>query len=212
MKKIAVIIVAAGIGSRAGAGLPKPYRKIGETTVIEKTALIFSSHPKIDKVQVVIHHDHVDLYDELGLPAPVLGGHRRAESVHNGMKALAGTHTDYVLIHDAARPFLSHDVIDRVIDALETAQACIPAIPVADAIWHTKNGKLTSPIPRKDVVRAQTPQGFHYEAYAKICAEFPDSLDDAECAISAGLDVAWVDGDAQNVKLTFPEDFEAHND
>ena len=214
MKKVVAIILAAGRGSRAGAGLPKTYREIDGTPVLRKTIDVFLSCSSISNVQVVIHPDDIEHYQRaingLNLPKPIFGGDSRAQSVSNAISAIDA---EFVLIHDGARPFVSQDVIMRVVNKLhEGLDGVIPAIMAVDAMWQVNGEYLVVPIDRSTVVRAQTPQGFHFAKY-KAALEMANAkdtiLDDAQAAIQMGLTVAWVDGDAQNVKLTFPEDFEA---
>src|SRR4051812_40816006 len=114
----AVVIVAAGSGSRVGGEIPKQYQEIGGNPVVRLTTLAFKRHPDVRRIQLVIGADHAPLYCAamagLDLPPPVLGGATREASVRNGLEALAADPPDCVLIHDAARPFVSKDLISRV--------------------------------------------------------------------------------------------------
>lgn len=206
---IAAIILAAGRGTRAGAGLPKTYRLIEGETVLRKTLNVFLSHQQIDNVQVVIHPDDIALYEPavegLNLPPAVFGGATRALSVAKGMKAITA---DYVLIHDGARPFITHELISRVIAGLTEFEGVIPALAQTDALWRVDKNTLIQPVDRAGLVRAQTPQGFRYQSYAPYIEKFPDAKDDAEAAILSGLSMGWVLGSAENSKLTFKEDFD----
>ncbi len=208
MEQILALILAAGRGTRAGEGLPKTYRKIGGHAILRHSVATFLNHPKISKVQIVIHPDDQELYTDaiagFELPEPVLGGETRAISVANGLNA--NQNMDKVLIHDGARPYISNEVIDRVITSLETHDGAIPALPVTDALWDTKGEKLLRPVPRESLVAAQTPQGFNFEKYTSIIGN-EDVRDDAQAAIEAGLDVVFVEGCQENRKLTYPEDF-----
>ena len=216
----AALIVAAGRGMRAGEGLPKQYRSVGGRPVLARTVAAFTDHPRIGTVQIVIHPDDRALYDtctpehEKLLP-PVSGGDSRAESVLQGLRALATRGgIDTVLIHDAARPFVGAAMIDRVATALTGAEGALAMLPAVDAMRHVDaQGRIGADISRTGICRAQTPQGFRLtrllDAFA--AAEAGDTLaeyaDDAAIAFAHGLHVVAVHGDAANFKLTMPEDF-----
>jgi len=139
--------------------------------------------------------------------ATVCGGETRAQSVAAGLAALPAA-ARHVLIHDAARPLVTHAVIDRVIDALDSSDAAAPAVAVTDALWRDDGmGAVAEAVPRTGLWRAQTPQGFAVAAiraaHARAMAE---AADDVEVARAAGLAVAIVAGDEDNIKLTRPED------
>ena len=124
------------------------------------------------------------------------------------MKALTGDAPDRVLIHDAARPFVTAALIDACIAALDNGDAVIPALPVTDTLKRAEGDTVTATVPREKLYRAQTPQAF---AFDKILAAHeaatPGMTDDAAIAEAAGLKVTLVDGDAKNIKLTHEEDF-----
>lgn len=208
--KTAAILVAAGRGTRAGAGLPKQWRSLAGRTVFEHSYRAFANHPMIDTVLAVIHPD-----DSSYLPAQirfVSGGETRAASVLAGLSALRGEGYSHVLIHDAARACVSAQVITAVCDALATHQGAAPAVPVTDALWRGQDGQVVAAHPRAGLFRAQTPQGFAFEAILSAHERQTDTanaalLDDVQIARSAGLEVAIVTGDEDNLKLTHPADF-----
>jgi 2-C-methyl-D-erythritol 4-phosphate cytidylyltransferase/2-C-methyl-D-erythritol 2,4-cyclodiphosphate synthase len=202
------LIVAAGRGHRVGGGLPKQYRPLGGIAVLRRTVEAFLAHPRVDAVQVVIHPDDRGLYDAAvaGLPlaAPVPGGATRQASVRLGLEAVAG---ERVLIHDAARPFVSHDVIDRVLDALEIDEGAVPALAVSDSLRRGRS-HIDGEVERDGLFRVQTPQGFRLEAIrAAHRAASAEATDDAAVLRSAGGRVALVEGDERNMKLTTADDF-----
>ncbi len=213
----AAILVAAGRGLRAGAGGPKQYRSIGGKTVIFRAMEAFCTHPGISAVQPVLHPDDVTIFSEacrgLTHAAPADGGATRQASVHAGLEALASENPDIVLIHDAARPFVSHALISRAIDAASRASAAIPAITVPDTIKLVDAGGNIEATPERARLRiAQTPQSFRYDvilnAHRRAAREGRhDFTDDAALAEWAGLTVATFEGDVANMKLTTPEDF-----
>ncbi|MEZ5797216.1 MAG: bifunctional 2-C-methyl-D-erythritol 4-phosphate cytidylyltransferase/2-C-methyl-D-erythritol 2,4-cyclodiphosphate synthase [Paracoccaceae bacterium] len=200
----AAIIVAAGRGSRAGGEIPKQWQDLAGRRVLEHTLAAFAGMP----VVLVIHPDDRGRAEGLAGVRLVTGGATRAESVRNALEALAGSSVRRVLIHDAARPLVSQAVIGRVLAALERSAAAAPALAVTDALWRGAGGVVTGTEDRAGLYRAQTPQGFHYDAIlAAHRAHAGDALDDVQVARAAGLDVAIVEGDEDNLKLTFPGDF-----
>ncbi|MFS2317638.1 bifunctional 2-C-methyl-D-erythritol 4-phosphate cytidylyltransferase/2-C-methyl-D-erythritol 2,4-cyclodiphosphate synthase [Maricaulis sp. D1M11] len=212
---IAAIIVAGGSGQRAGGGIPKQYRELVGQPVLRRTVTPFLEHPRIDQIVVVIAQDHQSLANEALGPDKsrvlmAFGGASRSASVQAGLAALADTRPQQVLIHDAARPFVSVDLIDRVIAGLSKYPGIIPALPVVDALAQTAGSRLAAPVNRTGMVAAQTPQGFDVEtlvsAYQALGPD-ADLPDDASVLRAHGQDVGWVDGDDMNFKLTRPDDF-----
>src|SRR5207344_3567203 len=137
-ERTAAILVAAGRGLRAGAGGPKQYREIGGQTVIYRAMEAFCRHPEVFAVQPVVNPDDATVFNAavagLRHQPPTNGGATRQASVHAGLEALAAEKPDIVLIHDAARPFVTSAVISRAIDAAGRTGAAIPAVAVADTI------------------------------------------------------------------------------
>ncbi len=218
-KKIGVVIVAAGSGSRFGDPTPKQYHVLGGKSLLAHCIECFARHTSPDLVQVVYNPAHQDLYDKAVcdlshasvLPAAIAGGETRQQSVLNGLRGLALHNPDIVLIHDAARPGISDDVIERVISALETHRGAIPTLPVADTIKQTDQGNVISrTIPRESLHRAQTPQGFDFttilEAHQKF--EGQELTDDAALLEMLGIDVECVEGTVNNDKITRRDDFD----
>ncbi|MEZ5821984.1 MAG: bifunctional 2-C-methyl-D-erythritol 4-phosphate cytidylyltransferase/2-C-methyl-D-erythritol 2,4-cyclodiphosphate synthase [Bradyrhizobium sp.] len=216
-ERTAVILVAAGRGLRAGAGGPKQYRMVGGQTVIFRAMAAFCTHPDVAAVQPVVNLDDMAVFNEavrsLKHAPPARGGATRQESVHAGLEALASAKPDIVLIHDAARPFVTEAVISRAIDAAGRTGAAIPAVAVADTIKLVGAGGDVEATPERARLRiAQTPQAFRYdvilEAHRRAVREGRnDFTDDAALAEWAGLTVATFEGDPANMKLTTPEDF-----
>ena len=210
MPRIAVLIVAAGKGERAGLDLPKQYERLGGQPMLRRTVQAFAGYP----VQVVIGAGQQELATAalagLDLPPPVLGGASRQQSVRRGLEALSQDAPDYVLIHDAARPLISRAVIARVVDALQAgADGALPMVAASDTLRRKDADGRWSLVPRDNLYRAQTPQGF---AYAKIAAAHRDHAaqdvtDDVALAELAGLKVQMVDGEEKNIKVTRKEDF-----
>lgn len=206
-RKIAAILVAAGRGTRAGAGTPKQWRKLAGKRVADWTVAAFATHPDVAHVLVVTHAEDDAEADSLGVPY-VHGGATRDASVRAGLNALEGLDITHVLIHDVARAGVSQTIISNVISALSTAQGAAPALPVTDALWRGIDGAVAGTQDRSDLFRAQTPQGFHFNEIREAHANHTGgALDDVEVARAAGLRVAIVDGDEANLKITTPTDF-----
>ena len=210
MKRIAVLIVAAGRGTRAGGGLPKQWRPLGRSSVIAHSVAAFRAVPGLGPVVVVIHPDDRTMLarQALGPVIVALGGATRNDSVRAGLEALADDPPDLVLIHDAARPAVSPGVIGRVIAALETHEAAAPAVEVSDALWRGAEGLVAGTQDRTGLYRAQTPQGFGYAAILAAHRAHPAlAADDVEVARRAGMAVAIVEGSEDNLKITREADF-----
>lgn len=203
----AIVIVAAGRGTRAGGQAPKQWREIGGQSVLARTVAAFAGWPRI----VVVLHPEDMLRGVAafgGRVTLVAGGESRAESVRNALESLAGGSVSRVLIHDGARPFPSPALIARVEAALDRAAAAAPALPVTDALWTGAAGRVTGLADRAGLWRAQTPQGFRFEAILAAHRAHPGgAADDVEVARAAGLDVAIVEGEEENIKITWPGDF-----
>ncbi len=204
----AAVIVASGRGSRFGGDLPKQYQPLCGKPLLSHALQAFARHPGIGPVRVVIHPDDGALYDKavegLDILAPVFGGTTRQESVRLGLDSLEPHQPAKVLIHDGARPLIQADLIDRVIEALATRSGAIPALPVADTLKRADKGVIGATISRQGLFRAQTPQGFDYQAIVNAHHEMSGQTltDDAAVAEACGINVAVVGGDESNLKVT----------
>jgi 2-C-methyl-D-erythritol 4-phosphate cytidylyltransferase / 2-C-methyl-D-erythritol 2,4-cyclodiphosphate synthase len=214
----AALIVAAGRGSRArdSDGVPKQYELIGGVPLLAHTLHPFVRNASVHHVQVVIHSDDADLYrratEGLAVQPPVHGGATRQASVLAGLEALAPLRPSRVLIHDAARPFVTRAVIADVLAALDTYPGAIAAAPLADTLKRAgDNGTISATVDRRGLWRAQTPQGFHFGVILKAhrdaaSAGRADFTDDAALAEWAGLAVKLVAGSDDNGKITTASD------
>lgn len=207
---VAAVIVAAGRGVRAGQGTPKQWRPLAGKTSVDHSLDAFSSHPDIEHLVLVLHPDDIAVGTWAQRPGieVVDGGDTRSASVLAGLQILEGR-CDRVLIHDAARPCVTHSVINSVIEALRYNSAAAPAVPVVDALWRGNDGQVAQTVDRDGLYRAQTPQGFDFKAILAAHHACPEgAADDVELVRKAGLTVAIAPGSEDNLKITMPEDFE----
>lgn len=207
----AALIVAAGRGVRAGPDLPKQYRALGAKPLLRWSAEVFARHPAVGPIHVVVAAGEEARAAELleGLPVSVgTGGDSRQASVRRGLVQLAAQSPQRVLIHDAARPLLMADVIDRVLEGLADAPGACPALPVVDSL-RSGDTMIEGEVSRDRLWRVQTPQAFDY---ALLCAAHDKALegatDDAEVLRAAGHSVRLVKGDERLMKVTLPQDFD----
>lgn len=210
MTRTALILVAAGKGARARTTIPKQYEKIGDETLLSLTIKNITKAHDFSEIRVVVSKE--DSWIDTVLEAHKLtgvtttGGASRTESVHNGLKSLANRGIDRVFIHDAARPFVSKQIMADLNAALDVVEGAAPALPIADALKNLDG----SPVDRDKLRRVQTPQAFHYEA---ICGAFStyarnrSYADDIAVAHAAGMKLSFTEGDPDNFKVTYPEDF-----
>ena len=200
------IIVAAGKGERTGSSVPKQFAPLAGRPMLCWSHAALAAHPASDRVVVVIGEGQDALLAE-ALPGVigVCGGATRRESVARGLAAIAGA--DRVLIHDAARPFVTAAVIDRLLAALDSHEGAIPTLPVADTLVAADGAN----VPRAGLARVQTPQAFRFESIVKAHADWQgdEPTDDAQMVRTLGGSIALVQGDAMLEKVTFAEDFAA---
>ena len=204
----AIIITAAGRGSRMGAGPAKQWRDLGGQPVIARSIAGFAGRGRI---LVTVPPDAMAEAVALigGGVTLVAGGATRAASIRNALEVLEGSGVTRVLIHDGARPLVPARVIDAVLAALDDAPAAAPGLPVTDALWRAEGARVTGLAARDGLYRAQTPQGFHLDAIlAAHRTGDPGAADDVALALAAGLPIAIVPGCEDNLKLTYPEDFD----
>ena len=213
MPSCIALVVAAGRGTRLGGAQPKQYLPLAGRPLLRHSLETLARHPRIGETRVVFHPDDRDLYDEavagLDLLPPVPGGAARQDSVRLGLESLEPLAPARVLIHDAARPFLDAALIDRVLDALDDAPGAIPALPVSDTLKRGSAGLIAATLDRTALYRAQTPQGFRFDAILKAhrAAAGQELPDDAAVAERAGMGVRLVAGSEDNLKVTRQEDF-----
>ena len=210
--KYCAVIVAAGSGTRMGLGYNKVYLRLQDgRTVIEKTISVFEADPECMEIIVVTDSDeYLKLYRERmhGRITLVHGGATRQESVSNGLQAVI---TDYVMIHDGARPYLDNDSLNRLKEALETADAALLCVPCKDTIKYVEDGRIGGTYPRETLVSAQTPQAFRTELILECMrkAEKEGWTGTDDCSLAERYSDAVilpVEGSYANIKITTPED------
>jgi len=209
-KKIAVIIAAAGEGARMGGPVPKQFLKIGGKAMFIKTAEAFRRNSHIDYIIIAANERYLSEYNTLladsGINAILAaGGKKRQDSVAEGLKKLPED-ADYVLIHDAARPFITGELIDKTIASVIEKKAVVCAVPVKDTIRVIKDGGGSFTPDRGEFYSAQTPQAFEkaliLDAYEKAASEGFYGTDDAALAERAGYHVHIISGSYDNIKIT----------
>ncbi len=204
--RTAVLLVAAGTGSRFGADTPKQFRSLAGRPVIRHAADAFTAAGML--IQPV--GDTAPITEALAgidhLP-PVPGGATRQDSVRAGLEALARHAPDIVMVHDAARPVIPDGTFQALIAALATHKGAIPAVPVPDTLKRGNAGTIAGTVSRDGLYRAQTPQAFDFQTLLALHRTAgPGATDDASILEAAGLPVALVPGHDDNIKLTYPED------
>jgi len=210
---VAQILVAAGKGARVGGDIPKQYHKIGNKTVLRRTLEATITHPTIGQTIIVVAKDDALIADtahDTPNTSIVTGGQTRTQSVKAGLKALADNPPDIVLIHDAARPFVTHSLISALIEALAHSDAAVPVLPIVDAVKSFDAQTIGTDVDRNTLRRVQTPQVFRFDkiSAAMSLTKGRSYADDIAVALQAGLTIMTVPGDPNNIKLTYPADFE----
>jgi 2-C-methyl-D-erythritol 4-phosphate cytidylyltransferase/2-C-methyl-D-erythritol 2,4-cyclodiphosphate synthase len=220
--RVAAIVAAGGRGARLGAGVPKQLLMIGGESILRRSVMLFAGHERIDEVVVVLPPDlAADVPADLQAPGRpltiVAGGARRQDSVRNGFDAVRGR-ADIIIIHDAARPFASADLISRTLDAAVESGAALAALGASDTVKLTRTAGsgehvvVERTVPRERVYLAQTPQAFRAEILAAaVEAGRGDAVatDEAALAEAAGFPVRVVAGEPTNVKITTMTDLRA---
>jgi len=212
---LSAIIVAAGQGLRLKADVPKPLVKIGRRPVIIYSLSILNKHPDIDEIVVVLNAENqrqivkaIKNHSFKKIKSFILGGKRRQDSVYNGLKEVSAN-TDWVLIHDSARPFIDSKSITEVIEAAKRTGAAILGVPVKATIKSIKSGGMVDiTLDRSNLWEIQTPQVFKKELILRAYKEYSNRnvTDDASLVEKLGKKVKIVPGSYENIKITTQED------
>ena len=219
MRNIAVIL-AGGTGSRMGASVPKQFLKIAERTVIEYTIDAFEAHAAVDEIAVVIHPSYIKEMQEIVARNAwkktgrlLEGGAERYMSSLSAIRAYSGCGEANLILHDAARPWVSQEILGRVCGALKEYEAVGVGVPSTDTVWEVSGDCITAIPERRNMWRAQTPQAFRLplirEAYRRAMAD-PDFRATDDCGVVMHylpqVKIHIVEGSEKNVKLTYKED------
>ena len=218
-----VIIVAAGIGTRFKGEIPKQYVKIKNEIILNITLRKFIDLDQIRYIQPVINIKHQDIYNETiqklksfknfkKILPPCFGGNERCVSVKQGLIAISKfkDNPNNVLIHDAARPFVSKQIISDVIKKLELYDAVLPCINIVDTVWKIEKNAFKFLTNRSSYYRAQTPQGFNFKKILKAHKKNDETwaYDDIYLANKNNFTIIKIAGSEFNIKITKPEDLE----
>jgi 2-C-methyl-D-erythritol 4-phosphate cytidylyltransferase len=209
--RVSAIVLAAGQGKRLGADKNKVFLEIGSRPLLSYTISAFVQCEKVDEIVVVTANAEQEFVSGLVKDASkpvtiVLGGIRRQDSSLAGVRA---SKSPIVLIHDGARPFVSRDMITRLVAATKEHRACVPVLPVTDTI---RIGELASPISseavdRSRLLRMQTPQGFDRKLIIRALSTVKAQItDDAAAVIQMGMPVWAIMGEETNIKVTTRND------
>ncbi len=211
------VLTAAGRGERLGADLPKAFVPFGARVLLAESLARLDACEWIDGIVVTAPEDWEEpailLAEELGcdkVSSVVVGGATRSESVRLAVEEIPAD-AAVILVHDAARPLLPVDVIDRLLQALLAGyDAAVPGLPLADTVKRWRDGVVVDTPPRAELVAVQTPQAFLADVLRRVLrtGDLAAATDDASLVEAAGGRVTVVPGDARLLKITGPEDLE----
>jgi 2-C-methyl-D-erythritol 4-phosphate cytidylyltransferase len=221
--KTDVLIAAAGKGQRMGGRVKKQFISLRGMPLLLYTLRAFEEFKEIEHIYLVLDErdfeyckgEIIQKYGIKKVVQIVSGGHRRQDSVWNGLKAMEG-HCDMVIVHDGVRPFVSLGTLKRLMAALKDHQAVVTAIPTRDTIKRVDGaGNVVDTLQRDALFQIQTPQGFRYdvikEAYERALREGAEGTDDAYFVERMGIQVKVIEGSSFNIKITTPEDIALAN-
>ncbi|MCH8496486.1 MAG: 2-C-methyl-D-erythritol 4-phosphate cytidylyltransferase [Balneolales bacterium] len=217
MPDLSVIVPAAGSGSRMGENLPKPFLNLGGLPILSRTLRCFNYPNRVVEIVLAVSPEFKSLAKaavnkaDLVVPVKIVdGGSERMYSISNAL-AEVSTSAKFVAVHDAVRPFISRDLLDRLYNAVRESGACIPGISVTDTIKQIESDGIVRQTLLRDELRAvQTPQLFSLpvlrEAYRFAISNQRFGTDDASLVEQSGYDVLLIDGEQDNFKITYPVD------
>jgi 2-C-methyl-D-erythritol 4-phosphate cytidylyltransferase len=204
---VAVIIPAAGSGSRFGGDIPKQFRLLGGKPILQLVVERFLAHERVGRIVVAVAEMLVDEAKQTERVKFVAGGATRQQSVTNALAAI-GDDAELVAVHDAVRPFFTYGTFGALLDAAAAHGAAFPGVPVTDTIHLVRDERIVQTPDRQSLVAAQTPQCFRTAILRDVLARAvgDDATDEAGLAARLGYEVRFVPGDAMNFKITRPED------
>ena len=216
MAGVWAVLVAAGRGERLGLDQPKAFAKLAGQPLLAESLSRLDASEWIDSIVIVAPPDWEEpailLADELGIGkarACVTGGATRVESVRAGLAEVADD-AAAVLVHDAARPFVTEDVVERVLGALAEADGAVPALPVPDTVKRVSGGRVVETVDRTDLFLVQTPQAFAAAILRDAMTRAGSDVSDCAAAVeAAGGSIAVVEGDPRLLKITTRADLAA---
>lgn len=211
-----VLLMSAGTGERFGDVIPKQFCPLGDRPTVIWPAQLFQAHAGIDVIAAVVPAGHEARAEQMfrdwniaKVSAVVTGGATRQESVLRGLESVEEVGGN-VIVHDAVRPCMTAQLLDRVIAALATHEAVVPVLPVVDTLYHLSADEMDALVDRINIARAQTPQGFRMrllaEAHRFAAGKGFVSSDDGSLVFSLGKRVHTVPGERDNIKITFKND------
>lgn len=211
MKRVSVIVVAAGKGKRFGGA--KPYALLKGKPILEWSLDAFEAHEDVAEVILVLRDDsRKKVYSEryTKIVSVVKGGEKRQDSVLSGFRQIDPAKAGIVLVHDGVRPLVSSELIGRIIEAVQEKEAVVPAVPLKDTVKRVDEQEVKQTLEREKLFCVQTPQGFFYSvlkaAFDKAGEENFYGTDEAALVERIGKKVYVVQGDPKNIKITTPED------
>ena len=210
---IAAIIPAAGVGTRMGGDRPKQFSMLGGTSILIRTLRKFNASPLVHRILVALREDEMAeftrLVDAESFQKPVdcvVGGDHRQESVSNALRDLDEKAYEFVVVHDAVRPFVDLELLERVVLEARKTGAALCAIPVMDTVKQIERQRVVATLPRERIVLVQTPQAFRTallrQAFQKAEAESFFGTDEASLVEHLGAEVGVVLGNERNIKIT----------
>jgi 2-C-methyl-D-erythritol 4-phosphate cytidylyltransferase len=211
------IVVGAGDGRRLGDDRPKAFVGLGDEVMLAHSVRMLDDHPAVDGIVLVVPEGWEEpatlLADDLvagKVAAAVAGGSTRAASVAAGLAAVPDD-ADLILVHDAARPFATPELVSRVLEALGQADGAVPGVPLTDTVKRVSAGVVVETPDRSQLVAVQTPQGFRADVLRRAHAQTAQvaaaaATDCASLVEATGGSVAVVEGDPANLKVTTPDD------
>ncbi|MCF0127915.1 MAG: 2-C-methyl-D-erythritol 4-phosphate cytidylyltransferase [Pseudobutyrivibrio sp.] len=216
------LILSGGTGSRLGGNVPKQYVELNGRAVISYCLNTVLEMAEIDAVVIVAASQWQDYIKDQIKDLPDSGisvsfaepGDTRQLSILNGLREMStfSQSEDKVIIHDAARPLVSANLIRELLEVLDEHEAVMPVLPMKDTVYLGKEGRIEAMLERKHVLAGQAPEGFLFGKYIKACESLlPDEIlrinGSTEPALLAGMDVVYIDGEESNFKITTPADF-----
>lgn len=212
--KCAAILAAGGSGSRASADIPKQLLPLGGRPLFVWSLNVLGKVERIREIVVAVPSGRTDQFQKAARGIPnvkwTVGGARRQDSVMAGLRAVSSD-MEIILVHDAARPFITPQLLDLLIEAAAERGAAIPVAPVTETLKEVSHSRVIGTVDRSRIFCAQTPQAFRYEVLLRVFESVPQDrewTDEASMCESAGVSVTAVAGDRRNIKITYAGDFE----